>query len=149
MAQAIGDIGSRGPAGATGHRRSIRAAAPADPQLCKRPQGLIGTRWVRFWWPGPQGSGPPQNLPATLKTRPESFRLSRVAGGRDSHLLCGGGRPDSPPQGPTAASRGRRGGPGWKAVTSSLIAHRIEALEINHHRAGQRAGRGGHSRAAT
>ena len=31
--------------------------------------------------------------------------------------------------------------PGWKAVTSSLIAHRIEALEINHHRAGRRAGR--------
>jgi hypothetical protein len=31
----------------------------------------------------------PQNLSATLKTRPESFHLWRVAGGQDSHLLCG------------------------------------------------------------
>jgi hypothetical protein len=40
---------------------------------------VVGATWV---------ADGPQNLPATLKTHPESFRLWRVAGGQDSHLLC-------------------------------------------------------------
>jgi hypothetical protein len=41
---------------------------------------VAGATWV---------ADSPQNLPGTLKAPPESFRLWRVAGGQDSHLLCG------------------------------------------------------------
>jgi hypothetical protein len=44
------------------------------------------------------------SLPATLRTRPESFRPRRVAGGQDSHLLCSSGRADdSCPSSPCSA----------------------------------------------
>jgi hypothetical protein len=63
---------------------------------------VAGATWV---------ADSPQNLPATLKRRPESFRLWRVAGGQDSHLLSRGGRPDSPKdlRAPLAASCGLQG----------------------------------------
>jgi hypothetical protein len=68
-----------------------------DPRLSKRPQGLVGTRWVRFWWPGPPGvADGPKTSQRLLKRLLSHFAYDESPAVRTRICCVVGGRLDSP-----------------------------------------------------